>query len=110
MNFEGYGLSAAADESVPWYTQILTTAKESIPALVQAQAQKKILALQLKRAQQGLPPLKTEDITPTMKIQAGASPELLRELRQGAANIALPLAIGAGALVLFFVMKKRRGR
>ena len=47
--------------------------KDLGPAYLQFQNQKKVLNMQMKRAQKGLPPLNVEQLSPTVRVQAGLS-------------------------------------
>jgi len=84
------------------WESIVAGAKEIIPTLVQAKAQQQIFKAQMQRATQGLPPLQPAEYAPTVRVQAGISPGITDTLKK----MALPLGIGAAAL-LFFVMKKK---
>jgi len=83
-----------------WWESFVGAAKQLVPVLVGAKSQKKILDVQLKRAKAGLPPLNVNQISPTVRVQAGITPELTR--------ILIPVGIGALALILFFAFKKKR--
>ncbi len=91
----------AADTSINWWDSFISGAKELVPVIVQARSQKNILDVQLRRAEQGLSPLNTSQIAPTVQVQAGISPELKRLL--------IP-ALGIGAALLFYMMSKKKRR
>ena len=91
-----------------WFETLVATGKDIAPILVQTRAQQLLFKAQLQRAKAGLPPLKTEEYAPTMRIQAGASPELMQQFRDGVKSFAVPVVIGIAALGLFFLMQRRR--
>ena len=92
-----------ANEPSIW-DNIVNAAKEIIPAVITGKQQQDIYKLQLERANKGLPPLKTEEIAPVIKIQGGVSPEVLQTAGAGIQKMLLPIGIGAAALIL--LMKK----
>lgn len=95
-----------------WLDDIISTVKEVAPSLVQAKSQRDILKTQMKRAEQGLPPLKTESIAPTVKVQADITPEAKQEImvtaKETMNKVFMPLALGLGGLALFAWSKKGR--
>lgn len=78
------------------WESIADTANKILPSLVQAKAQRDIFKAQLKRAEQGMPPLKTEEIAPTLKVKADVGQKWL-----------LPALLGGGALAFMFLQRKR---
>jgi len=86
-------------EKDTWWDSFIGAAKELVPVIVGARSQKKILDVQLRRAEQGLPPLNTQQISPTVRVQAGLTPDMKR--------LVLPALLGITALVAFMVWKKR---
>lgn len=96
------------------------TVKNIAPSLVQYKAQSKLLKTQLKRAEQGLPPLNAEQYAPTVKI----APEITPETEAAAARIAtesmkgafggmgnlLPMVAIGGAAIYFLTRPKSRRR
>lgn len=95
------GLSAADTAEGNWWDSFVGAAKQLVPVIVQAKSQKKILDVQLRRAQQGLPPLDAGQIAPTVRVQAGLTPSMKK--------ILIPsLAIGAGLLFYFMMGRKKR--
>lgn len=92
-----------ADPSI--WDSIVSGAKEVLPILVQARAQKQIFDAQLKRAKRGLPPLKTSEIAPTIRIETGVTRSTGDMLKQ----MALPIGLGVAGLAAIFLMKKKTG-
>lgn len=86
-------------DKTTWWGSFIGAAKELTPIIVGARSQKKLLNVQMKRAQQGLPPLNTSEIAPTVRVQAALSPDIKR--------IMIPALAVGGLLLLFFVMKKK---
>lgn len=96
----------------------IETVKSVAPSLVQYKAQSKILKTQLKRAEQGLPPMDASQYAPTVNI----APEITPETEAAATRIAteslrgslgqfgqmLPMIAIGGAAIYFMTRKKRR--
>lgn len=93
----GTDAKVAAEEG--WLDKLIGATKEIAPAYLQFQQQKEIMDMQVQRAKQGLPPLDTSFVAPTVKIQA--------DIGSGITKLALPLlAIGGIALLI----GRRKGR
>ena len=75
----GLGEDAPAKKPSFWET-LAETAKSVLPSLVTMPLQKKILDIQIKRADQGLPPLDAAQYVAPIKIQADVSPETEKAL------------------------------
>jgi len=91
------GIGAADQQS--WWQSFVGAAKELVPIIVGARSQKKILNVQMTRAEQGLAPLNVEQLSPTVRVQAGLTPQMKQ--------ILIPSLLGIGALVLFMVLRKK---
>lgn len=83
-----------------WWQSFVGAAKELVPVVVSARSQKRLLDVQMKRAQRGLPPLNTAQIAPTVRVQAGLTPEIKKMI--------IPVALVGFGLLAFFMLKKRR--
>ena len=94
------------------WDKIVSTASQVLPTIVQAKAQSDIFNAQLKRAKKGLPPLKTAEIAPTVRIQADISKETRQavstDLTDMLKKLAVPALIGGGLLTVVLLKKKRR--
>lgn len=77
------------------WASIVGGIKDLAPAYLQFQNQKKIMSMQLKRAEQGLPPLNVEQLAPTVRVQAGLSPDIKKMLLPALA------IMGIGAYFMF---------
>lgn len=117
-----FGLSGVEEDSITelsgfsdFFTTLTQTVKEVIPTVVQYRTSNKILEAQLKRGEQGLPPLNVQDYSPVLRVSPTFDPQseaaLTRVATQTAGStiqrFALPIALGAGALFLL-LRKKRR--
>lgn len=95
-----------------WMDKLIGAATTIAPAYLQFQQQKEILDMQLERAKQGLPPLETAYLAPTVRIQTELSPEALRTARTGIAeglgNLAFPLLLVGGVMLLTMGRGRRR--
>lgn len=107
------------DQTQPSIWQTITqTIKDVAPTLVQLPFQKRLLDAQMKRAEQGLPPLNVDDYTPTMKIGATITPEneaaltrIATETAKSGIGDALKKSapfIGGGILLWALLGKKKR--
>ena len=98
------------------FTNIGETVKQLAPAALQYKQQRKLLDVQVKRAEQGLPPLDVQDYAPAVRIEPQINEETeqaitrvaQQSVKTGAKQLMVPLAIGAALLV--FVAVRRRGR
>lgn len=100
------------------FNQLVTTVKEVAPSVVNMQAQKKILDLQIKRAEQGLEPLNVDQYTPAVRVEPVITPETQQAakniatetIKQGIGEIKLPLLLLGGGILAAFLMRGRGGR
>ncbi|MDH5654198.1 MAG: hypothetical protein OEZ39_20265 [Gammaproteobacteria bacterium] len=92
-----------AEEPSMW-SNIISAVKEIAPAYTQYKQQKEIMRVQTDRAKKGLPPLETSQYAPTARVIT----EVGGETRMGIAKLAIPIALGVGALGLLYTLKKRR--
>lgn len=96
------------------FSSVVDTVKTAVPAALQYKQQKKIMDMQIKRAEQGLPPANIDDYMPAVKIEPKinenteqAVTRVAKEsIASGAKQLLLPLSLGFGALLL--VMTSRR--
>lgn len=91
--------SDATQKPTGIWDSIVGGIKDLAPQYLQFKNQKKIMEMQLKRAKQGLPPLNVEQLAPTVRVQAGLSPDLKR--------LVLPAMALVGAVGLFLVLRKK---
>lgn len=85
---------------VPWWEKVINVAKDVGTAALQWKAQKDILDVQKERVKQGLPPIDTAVLAPTVRVQADIPPEIRREIGGGIQNLLMWGAIGLGAFFL----------
>lgn len=95
-----------------WLDKLIGAATTIAPAYLQFQQQKDILDMQLERAKQGLPPLETAYMAPTVRIQTELTPEAARTARAGIAEgmgkLAFPIMLAVGAFMLTRGGRRRR--
>lgn len=95
-----------------WLDKLIGAATTIAPAYLQFQQQKEILDMQLERAKQGLPPLETAYMAPTVRVQTELGPEAQRAAREGITaglgTLAFPLILVAGAFLLMQGGRRRR--
>ena len=105
-------------QQVPFWQTLVETAKEVLPSVISMGTQKKILDIQIKRAEAGLPPLNAEQYIPPIKVAAEVSPETEAALtrvaqestKTGIAEIGrkvAPFAIPAAILWVLLGRKKK---
>lgn len=100
----------ATDGGGGFWDNISDTFNKVLPTITQSIAQAKIFRAQMKRAKRGLPPLKTAEYAPTMRIQTNIAPEtrnaIFAETGSMLKNYALPV-VGLMLLGgLWFLVKK----
>ncbi len=100
----GYGFgqvpqaTQATPEDKPWWEKVLGAAAGIGESYFQYKAQKDVLKIQQKRAEQGLAPITTEAYAPTIRHAVDIPPEL----KQAAVGTGTLMALGLGALALMF--------
>ncbi len=95
-----------------WLDKVIGAASTIAPAYLQFQQQKEILDMQLERAKQGLPPLETAYLAPTVRIQTELSPEAMRTAREGLTagigQLGFPLLVLGGVALMMMGQRRRR--
>ena len=97
------------DDSPGWFERFTNTVTQLAPSYLQYKAQKEVLDLQLQRAQQGLAPLDTSEIAPSVQVSLDPS-QTRQALAQGAARVgdvlSSPWVLGAAAVGVFLILRK----
>ena len=88
----------AAPPQKAWWEKALDAAATFGTAYLQFEAQKDVLKVQQKRAEQGLPPIRTDAIAPTIRHQVDIPPEF----KQAAMGTGTLVALGLGALAIMY--------
>lgn len=94
---------------------VADTVKNVAPTLVQYQSQKKVLDMQMKRAEQGLPPADVQNYSPVVRVAAEMTPETeaaatrvaQQSVKTGVSEL-MPLFLLGGLGAFFLLNKKRR--
>lgn len=94
---------AAAPAPVPWYQKVLDVAGSVGEAYFTYKAQKDVMKVQQRRAEQGLPPIPTEAYAPTIRHQVDIPPEI----KQAAMGTGTLIALAAGAGLLLWMAMGR---
>jgi hypothetical protein len=89
---------------VPWWQTAIDTIKDVGTAYLQWDAQKDILDVQKSRVQQGLPPIQTDLLAPTVRVQADIPPEYRASISSGFQQVLLWGGIGLAAYLLLRAM------
>lgn len=114
-NEGGLGTVVNPQGTSSFFSSVVDTVKKLGTSVLQYKSQKKILDLQLKRAEQNLPPIDASMYTPTVKVEAAVTPEMEQQARrvgidlvkQGAQEFK-PIFFGALILGGFFLLKGRK--
>lgn len=96
------------------FNSLTTTVSNLAPQYLQFQQQKKVMDMQLKRAQQGLPPANIQDYAPVVKLEPSITPETEAAITRSAVQVTnsaaqkmLPFLIGGGLLGAFLLFRKK---
>lgn len=88
----------AGESEKAWYETLLDTVTETagkiLPIYYQSKAQKELIELNADRAKQGLPPIDSSQVAPTIRTQVGMDPAMLNMLVLGGVGIAIFMAMG----------------
>ena len=87
-----------------WFESFTDSIKKIAPALIQYKTQKNILKVQLQRAKQGLPPLDTSALAPTIRVQPELTPEMYADVKK----YVVPAVIGIAALLVGLIWSKKK--
>lgn len=95
------------DSGSSWFDSFSTVLNSLGTSVLQYKAQKKLMDMQMQRAQSGLPPLQAAEYAPVIRTQVETGPETRKVIADTGSKIMLPVAIGVGVIALAFLMKKR---
>lgn len=105
----GYGFgqvpqptTSPAPEPKAWWEKALDAAADLGTAYFGYQAQKDVLKVQQKRAEQGLPPIESAAYAPTIRHAVDIPPEF----KQGAMGVGTLAVMGVGAVVLLMMANR----
>ena len=103
------GQAETTAQKKSFWDKIMDTVTTIGPAYLQYEAQRKMLKLNIERAQQGLPPLDPDvyGAVPTIRTEVDISPEIAGRLKEGIMGIGMNtlLLVGAG-LAVFMLMRR----
>ena len=109
LSLEREGLSDAT--SGGFWANITDTFQKILPTITQSVAQAKIFRAQMKRAERGMPPLKTAEYAPTMRIQANIGAEtrnaIMSETGGMLKTYMLPGMLILGGGLLYMMLRRR---
>jgi hypothetical protein len=91
--------------SFSWASDLLNVAKEVVPAYMAYDAQKDLMAMNIERAKQGLPPIDPGVVAPQVTVVHSLPPEVQTQIsafKMGGMNILLWGALAVGG---FFVVR-----
>lgn len=93
--------STAPAAQKAWWETALDAVSKAATTYLQYDAQKDILDVQKSRIQQGLPPIQTDLLAPTVRVQADIPPEYRATISSGIQKALLWGALGLGAFFVF---------
>ncbi len=93
-----------------FFTSVTDTIKNLAPTYIQTRAQRDLLRMQMERARAGMPPLNPIDYAPAVRIETQVAPETRQAIQQTGKDIALPIALTVGGVMLLMFMKPRGKR
>lgn len=110
--FGGIGTSTTTTTTTSdggaWYSDVLSFAKEAIPAYLAYDAQKDIMDMNIERAKQGLPPVDPGMTAPQVKVIHQLPPEVqtsINDFKMGGINVLLWGALAVGGFFLIRAMR-----
>jgi hypothetical protein len=98
--------TTTTEDNGAWYSEILSFAKEAVPAYLAYDAQKDIMDMNIERAKQGLPPVDPGVTAPQVRVVHDFPPVVQEEIRSWkstAINVGIWAALGLAA---FFVVRR----
>lgn len=113
MKNNGSRMGAWYDGAGDWFSGLTKSITDLAPKYLQYKQQKKVMKMQIKRAEQGLPPANVADYAPVIKTRIDLAPETRRELidagRKSVKDMLWPIGLGiAGLGTLYIVVNKKR--
>jgi hypothetical protein len=100
-----------AQKESTWLDTITSTIKQLAPSVLQFQQQKKLMDMQLKRAEAGLPPASVDQYTPVLRVQTDLAPETRKAVMATGMEISKPIIYGGlGLLGLFLYLQSKKRR
>ncbi len=96
-------LSGLGVEGESWWSTMVTSIQEAIPAALQYKQQKDLINMHLARAQAGLQPANVADYTPVLKIETELAPTTRAAFID---ELGKPVIFGALALGAFLLLRK----
>lgn len=107
----GEAQDTSNQNDTPWWQKAVTGVIAAGSTYLNLKAQRDALKMNLQRAEQGLPPVDTSEITqaPTVRTQVDLPPEIITKVTESAGqNVNKMLMVGGGiALLAILVMSKK---
>lgn len=110
----GFDWGSIASSVGTTFNNVAKSIGDLAPTYLQYKQQKDVIKMQLKRAEQGLPPANVEDYSPVVRIAPQITPETeaaisrvaTQSVKQAGNKMIYPI-IGVGVLALILLVKKR---
>lgn len=102
------GGPGSAPTETPWWESGIDAVKSVGTAVLQYQTQKDLIDLQMKRIEDGKPPIDTALISPTVRVQADLPPAIQADIRDMKRTAVFAVAGIGLAIVAFLFMRKKR--
>lgn len=94
-----------------WFDSLTSSLTDLAPKYLQYKQQKKVMKMQMTRAEKGLPPANVADYAPVIKTRVDIAPETRRELisagQKSLKDMMLPIGLGVGGLVLVLALTRK---
>lgn len=100
--------STTTTASKPWWEAGIEAIKSVGTGVLQYQTQKDLIELQMKRIEDGKPPIDTALISPTVRVQADLPPAIQKDIRDMKQGTLLAIGGVAAALIAFLLLRKKR--
>jgi len=97
----GFG-DAQTGDNTPWYQKAFSILGDVAAQYTQYKAQRDLIKMNMKRAEQGLPPIDSKDVSPSVNVNVSA------DWQKMFGQLKVPLMIGGGLLAFALIAKKSR--
>lgn len=112
---QGLGSTAPQPTTGGFFSSLIDTVKNVIPAVLSYKQQSKVMNMQIERAKNNLPPIDASAYAPVVKVEAAITPEseaaakriAMETVRNGIGDMK-PWLFGGMAVMAFLFYKSRR--
>jgi hypothetical protein len=94
--------------ATPWWESAIDAVKSTGTAVLQYKTQQDLIDLQMKRIEEGKPPIDTALISPTVRVQADLPPAIQADIRDMKRTAIFAVGGIALAIMAFLMFRKKR--